>query len=153
MKKLALLTILLCCSLGFVQQTQAQENYTEGPVWVINYYRTKPGKFDEYMKYLRANYLKNVVKQKQAGIIVDSKILVNPAVSGPDDWDVAVAYLYSDFGRLNYNQAVEDQIEKISAEISGERSKEKRENKIDATRMPLRDYIRTRFLREITLKP
>ena len=153
MKKLTLLTILLCCSLGSVQQAQAQDNYTEGPVWVINYYRTKPGKFDDYMKYLRANYLKNVVKQKQAGILVDSKILINPTISGPEDWDVAVAYLYSDFGRLNYNQAVEDQMEKINAEISGERSKEKREDKIDAARMPLRDYIRTRFLREITLKP
>lgn len=153
MKKLTLLTILLCCSLGFVQQAQAQENFTEGPVWVINYYRTKPGKFDDYMKYLRANYAKSVAKQKQAGIIVDSKVLLNPTVSGPEDCDVAIAYLYSDYGRLNYNQSVEDQMEKISAEISGERNKEKRETKVDATRFPLRDYVRTRLLREVTLKP
>jgi hypothetical protein len=153
MKKVILLAILCCCSLGFVQQAQAQDNYTEGPVWVINYYRTKPGKFDEYMKYLRANYAKSVAKQKQAGIIVDSKVLLNPTVSGPDDWDVGIAYLYSDFGRLNYSQAVEDQMEKIGAEISGERNKEKRDTKNDASRFPLRDYLRTRFLREITLKP
>ncbi len=153
MKKITLLAILICCSLGFVQQAQAQENYTEGPVWVINYYRTKPGKFDDYLKYLRSNYAKNVAKQKQAGIIVDSKILVNPTVSGPDDWDVAVAYLYSDFGRLNYNQATEDELQKIQAEITGEKNKDKRDNKNDATRFPLRDYLRTRYLREITLKP
>jgi len=153
MKKLTLLAILICCSLGFVQQAQAQENYTEGPVWVINYYRTKPGKFDDYLKYLRSNYAKNVAKQKQAGILVDSKILINPTVSGPDDWDVAIAYLYSDFGRLNYNQATEDQLQKIGAEITGEKNKEKRDTKNDATRFPLRDFIRTRFLREITLKP
>ena len=153
MKRLTLLAILFCCSLGFVQQAQAQENYTEGPVWVVNYYRTKPGKFDEYMKYLRANYAKSVAKQKQAGIIVDSKVLLNPTVSGPDDWDVAVAYLYSDFGKLNYNQAVQDQMDKIGAEISGERNKEKRDTKNDASRFPLRDYLRTRFLREVMLKP
>ena len=153
MKKITLLAILICCSLGFVQQAQAQENYTEGPVWVINYYRTKPGKFDDYLKYLRSNYAKNVAKQKQAGIIVDSKILINPTVSGPDDWDVAVAYLYSDFGRLNYNQATEDELQKIQAEITGEKNKDKRDNKNDATRFPLRDYLRTRYLREITLKP
>jgi len=153
MKKITLLAILICCSLGFVQQAQAQENYTEGPVWVINYYRTKPGKFDDYLKYLRSNYAKNVAKQEQAGIIVDSKILVNPTVSGPDDWDVAVAYLYSDFGRLNYNQATEDELQKIQAEITGEKNKDKRDNKNDATRFPLRDYLRTRYLREITLKP
>jgi len=153
MKKLTLLAILIGCSLGFVQRAQAQENYTEGPVWVINYYRTKPGKFDDYMKFLRANFAKSAAKQKQAGIVVDTKVLINPAVSGPEDWDVAIAYLYSDFGRLNYNQATEDQLQKIAAEISGERNKEKRDTKLDNTRFPLRDYIRTRFLREITLKP
>ena len=153
MKKFTLLAILLCCSLGFAQQAQAQESYTEGPVWVINYYRTRPGKFEEYLKFLRSNYAKNVARQKQAGIIVDSKILINPAVNGPEDWDIAIAYLYSDFGRLNYNQAVEDQLEKIAADITGERSKDKRDTKLDTTRFPLRDYLRTRFLREITLKP
>jgi len=153
MKKLILLVILICCSLGFVQQAKAQDNYTEGPVWVINYYRTKPGKFDDYMKFLRANFAKSAAKQKQAGIVVDTKVLINPTVSGPDDWDVAIAYLYSDFGRLNYNQATEDQLQKIAEEISGERNKEKRDTKLDNTRFPLRDYIRTRYLREITLKP
>ena len=152
MKKLTLLTILFCC-LGFVQQAQAQENYTEGPVWVINYYRTKPGKFDEYLKFLRANFAKNVAKQKSAGIVVDSKVLINPTISGPDDWDVAIAYLYSDFGRLNYNQSTEDQLQKIAEEITGERSKDKRDTKLDTTRFPLRDYLRTRILREIMLKP
>lgn len=153
MKKVTLLAILFCCCLGFVKQAQAQENYTEGPVWVINYYRTKPGKFDEYMKFLRANYAKTVPKQKQAGIIVDSKVLLNPTVSGDDDWDVAIAYLYSDFSKLNFNQAVEDQLQKFSAEISGERDKDKRSTNLDATRLPLRDYIRTRILREVMLKP
>lgn len=153
MKKVILLAILFCCSLGFVQQAQAQDNYTEGPVWAVSYYRTKPGKFDEYMKYLRANYAKSVAKQKQAGIIVDSKVLLNPAVNGPDDWDVAIAYLYSDFGKLNYSQTVQDQMEKIGAEISGEKDKEKRNTTIDATRFPLRDFLRTRFLREVMLKP
>lgn len=153
MKKLTLLAILICCSLGFAQQARAQENYTEGPVWEVNYYRTKPGKFDEYLKYLRANFAKNAAKQKQAGIIIDSKVLINPAVNGPDDWDIAICYLYSDFGRLNYNQATEDQLQKIGAEITGEKNKDKRDTKNDATRFPLRDFIRTRYLREITLKP
>ena len=153
MKKLTLLTILFCCCLGFVQQAHAQENYTEGPVWLISYYRTKPGKFDEYMKFLRANFAKNVAKQKQAGILVDAKVLLNPTVSGPDDWDVAIAYLHSDYGRLNFNQSTEDQLQKIAAETTGERSKDKRDARLDTTRFPLRDFIRTRILREVMLKP
>ncbi|MFN2517137.1 MAG: hypothetical protein ABR556_13090 [Pyrinomonadaceae bacterium] len=153
MKKLTLLTILFCCSLGFVKQAQAQENFTEGPVWVINYYRTKPGKFDEYMKFLRANFAKTAAKQKQAGILVDAKVLLNPTVSGPDDWDVAIAYLHSDFGRLNFNQSTDDQLQKIAAEVSGERDREKRNERLDSSRFPLRDYIRTRILREVMLRP
>ena len=153
MRKLTLLTILFCCSLGFVQPAQAQENYTEGPVWLINYYRTKPGKFDEYMKFLRANFAKNSAKQKAAGIIVDAKVLLNPTVSGPDDWDVAIAYLYSDYGRLNFNQETFDQLQKIAAEVTGERNRERRDERLDATRGPLRDYVRTRILREVILKP
>jgi len=153
MKKLVLFTILFCCCLGFVKEAQAQENYTEGPVWVLNYYRTKPGKFEEYMRFLRANFAKNVAKQKQAGIVVDAKVLLNPTVSGPDDWDVAIAYLYSDYGRLNFNQSTEDQLQKIAAEVTGEKSKDKRDARLDSNRFPLRDFIRTRFLREVMLKP
>ena len=153
MKKLTLLTILFCCCLGFVKQAQAQENYTEGPVWVINYYRTKPGQFDEYMKFLRANFAKTVAKQKQVGILVDAKVLLNPTVSAPDDWDVAIAYLYSDYARLNFNQSTDDQLQKFSAEISGEKNKERRDSKLDSTRFPLRDHIRTKILREVMLRP
>ena len=153
MKRLIPLTILFCCCLGFVKQAQAQDNYTEGPVWVINYYRTKPGKFDDYMKFLRANFAKNSAKQKQAGIVVDTKVLLNPAVSGPDDWDVAIAYLYADFARLNFNQATEDQLQKIAAEITGEQNKDTRNERLDTTRLPLREYLRTRILREVTLRP
>ncbi len=36
---------------------RAQEHYTEGNVREVSFYRTKPGQFDEYMKYLRANFL------------------------------------------------------------------------------------------------
>ena len=153
MKKLIPLTILMCCCLGFVKHAEAQDNYTEGPVWVINYYRTKPGKFDDYMKFLRANFAKNAAKQKQAGIVVDTKVLLNPTVNGPDDWDVAICYLYADFARLNFNQATEDQLQKIAAEITGEQNKDARNERLDTTRFPLRDYLRTRILREVTLRP
>jgi len=153
MKKLVVLAVFLCCSLGFVAQASAQENYTEGPVWVVNYYRTKPGKFDDYLKFLRANFLKSVAKQKEAHIIVDAKVLINPTINGPDDWDVAVAYIYTDYSKLNFDQATFDRLQKIGEEISGIKDMEKRDAKLDVTRLPLRDYIRTRFLREIMLRP
>jgi len=154
MKKLALLTFCFCLFVISAPQVTAQENYTEGPVWVINYYRTKPGKFDDYMKFLRANFAKSSARQKQDGIIVDAKVLLNPTVSGPDDWDIAIAYLYSDYGKaLNFNQADFDKLENINAEISRQRDREKRAATLDATRFPLRDHVRTRIIREVSLRP
>lgn len=82
------------CFFPFGTQVQAQEHWTEGPVWVINYYRTKPGKFDDYIKFLRRNFAKISVEQKKAGLILDAKILLQPTVNSANDWDVAVAYLY-----------------------------------------------------------
>ena len=153
MKKLTLLIVVFCCSLAFVQQASAQENYTEGPVWVVNYYRTKPGKFDDYMKFLRENFAKNAAKQKVAKIIVDAKVLLNPTINGPDDWDVAIAYIYTDSSKLNFDQGVFDTLQEIGEEITGEKNMEKRDTRLDATRFPLRDFIRTRFIREVMLRP
>ena len=31
----------------------AQEHWTEGPVWQCDAYRTSPGQFDAYLKYIR----------------------------------------------------------------------------------------------------
>ena len=49
MRKVSLLTLLFCFCMLSTTQVQAQEHWTEGPVWVVNYYRTKPGKFDDYL--------------------------------------------------------------------------------------------------------
>ena len=35
----------------------AQEHWTEGPVWSLQFYRTNPGHFDDYLKYIRQNYV------------------------------------------------------------------------------------------------
>ncbi len=154
MKKITFLAAALCCLLTFASNAQAQENYTEGPVWVINYYRTKPGKFDDYMKFLRSNFAKTSAEQKKAGIILDAKILLQPTINGPNDWDVAVAYLYPSFAKaMDFNQADFDKGEEIAAKHFKETNREKRAATNDAARLPIRDYVATRILREVTLKP
>ena len=56
MKKLVISLLFVGSCLG-AAAAFAQEHYTEGPVWAVNYLRTKPGKFDDYLKYLRSSYL------------------------------------------------------------------------------------------------
>ena len=54
---------------------------------------------------------------------------------------------------MNFDQGVFDRLQAISAEITGEKNMDKRDTKLDATRFPLRDFIRMRFIREIMLRP
>jgi hypothetical protein len=153
MRKVSLLTLLFCfCVLS--TQVQAQEHWTEGPVWVVNYYRTKPGKFDDYLKFLRRNFAKVSAEQKKAGIIQDAKVLLQTNINGPNDWDIAIAYLYPSFAKaLDFNQADFDKSEEIAAKHYAQSDREKRAAANDAARLPIRDYIGTRYLREVTLKP
>lgn len=153
MKKVFLAAVFFCF-FPFGTQVQAQEHWTEGPVWVINYYRTKPGKFDDYIKFLRRNFAKISVEQKKAGLILDAKILLQPTVNSANDWDVAVAYLYPSFGKaLDFGQADFDKAEEIAAKHYAQTDREKRAAANDAARLPIRDYVATRIVREVTLKP
>lgn len=153
MRRVSLLTLLSCfCVLS--TQVQAQEHWTEGPVWVVNYYRTKPGKFDDYLKFLRSNFAKISAEQKKAGIIQDAKVLLQTNINGPNDWDIAIAYLFPSFAKaLDFNQADFDKAEEIAAKHYAQSDREKRTAANDAARLPNRDYIGTRHLREVTLKP
>ena len=144
----------LSCFFVLSTTVQAQEHWTEGPVWVINYYRTKPGKFDDYMKFLRRNFAKISAEQKRAGVILDAKVLLQPTINSANDWDVAVAYLYPSFGKaLDFGQADFDKIEEIAAKHYAQTDREKRAAANDAARLPIRDYVATRIVREVTLKP
>ena len=52
----------LCASVAV-----AQEHWTEGPVWECSAYRTNPGQFDNYMKWLRSHSLVTTERGQEAG--------------------------------------------------------------------------------------
>lgn len=130
----------------------AQENYTEGNVRIVSFYRTKPGQFDNYMKYLRANFLPVQEEAKKQGLIVGYSILLNTP-STEDDWDVAVVSLHKNFGdALDYNQSDEDKMKKIQ-ESHYKTSDENKMDEMTSKRFDMRTYVGTKYLREISLKP
>lgn len=130
----------------------AQEHFTQGNVRVVSFYRTKPGQFDNYMKYLRANFLPTQEEAKKQGLIVGySVMLSNP--SDEDDWDVAIATLYKSFAdALDYSQSDDDKMKKIQ-EQHYKTSDEEKMDEMTAKRLDMRTYIGTRYLREVMLKP
>jgi hypothetical protein len=130
----------------------AQEHYTEGPVWGVSHYRTTPGHFEDYMTYLRQNFLPSSEEGKKQGLILDFKVFVKEP-KGAGDWDVAVATLYASYGKaLDYSKADEDKWKAIAA-TQYKTEDEKKQEEMTDVRWTLREYLGTTYMREINLKP
>lgn len=147
-----MLGILLMCSGLLSTNALAQEHYTEAPVWEVSYYRTKQGHFDDYMKYLRANYLPQTMERKKQGLILDYKVYINSNINSPGDWDVAIATLYPNWAALDFNKSDDDKNDAITAKHYRTQSKEKQQQ-MAAERFKFRDHLSTHRVREVTLKP
>src|SRR5450631_510796 len=149
MKRINLTALLLGTCLAAIPAV-AQEHFTEGPVWAVNYLRTKPGKFNDYMKYLRSSYLASSSEAKKQGLILDTKILLNTPRDA-NDWDIAIATLYPSYGKaLDFNQADDDK-RKAIAEKQFNTKDETKQREIIAPRFEMRDALGTRYLREVNL--
>jgi len=151
MKKSLMSVIIAMCAM-MAAPALAQEHYTEGAVREVSYYRTKPGQFDEYMKYLRANFLPQQEEAKKQGLIVGYSVLLNTP-SNPEDWDVVIVTLHKSFGAaLDYNQADEEKMKAISSKHF-KTADEQKQREMTSKRFDMRDYRGTRYFREVTLKP
>jgi hypothetical protein len=145
------LIAITCCAL-MSSSLQAQEHYTEGSVREVSFYRTKPGQFDEYMKYLRANFLPLSEESKKQGLIVDFKVMVK-APHDMSDWDVAIVTLHKSYGAaLDFNQVDEDKSKAIQAKHY-KTADEKKQQEMGARRLEMRTYLGTQYIREVNLRP
>jgi len=129
----------------------AQDHWTEGPVWEVSFYRTTPGHFEDYVRYLRQDVLPQQDEAKKQGLILDWKMYVK-APSGPDDWDIAFATLHKNYARLDYS-ADDDAKGKAIAEKHYQTADEEKQRQMSAPRLDWRTYLGTDIVREVTLKP
>lgn len=144
--------IAVACYAVLASSAPAQEHWTEGPVWEVSFYRTKPGQFDVYMTYLRTNFLSITEEGKKQDLILERKVFVK-APKDPRDWDVAIAILYPSFGKaLDFNQGDEDKSKAIQAKHY-KTEDEKKQQEVTAKRFEMRDFIGTELVREVNLRP
>jgi len=149
MKRPCLVLLVSCLA---VPAALAQEHYTEGPVWACTAIRTKEGHSDDYMKYLRQNYVPQGEEGKKAGLIVDQKIYVMVPAS-PTDPDVLLCRLYTSFGKaLDYNAGDDAKAKEIAAKHFKTADEQKQRDLI-ANRYTFRDSLGTSYYREVNLKP
>lgn len=152
MKSFNMFVLSLFFLVLFSAGTFAQEHYTEGNVRVVSFYRTSPGQFDNYMEYLRANFLPTQEEAKKQGLIEGYYILLNTPTS-PDDWDIAIATMYKSFGdALDYSQSDDDKMKKIQ-EQHYKTSDQEKMDEMTSKRFDMRTYLGTKHFRDITLKP
>jgi hypothetical protein len=151
MRKTMLAVVVL--GMALAGEARAQEHYTEGPVWEFTYYRIKPDRGEAYLKFLRANWLPQMAESKKQGLVLDYKIFFNPGRHDEKDWDIAFATLFPSYAKaLDYSAADEEK----SKAISAKQFKTKDENKqleLIAPRLDFREFVGTRYQREVTLKP
>ena len=130
----------------------AQEHWTEGPVWACEAYRTSPGQYDAYLKYIRSTVEPQNIEAKKQGLILDYKTFVK-APQDPNDYDVLFCTLYSNFGKaLDYNKGDDDKADAIAAAHFATPDEDKQADMIKP-RLDMRTHLGTTYVREVTLKP
>jgi len=94
MTKPMLLVLAAILSLA-TSVTRADDDhaYTLGPVMVVSFVRTQPGKFDEYLRYLDGPYKKLMEEAKRQGIIVDYAVW-GSSPRDPQDADLVLTITY-----------------------------------------------------------
>jgi hypothetical protein len=130
----------------------AQEHWTEGPVWECSAYRTNPGQFDTYMKWIRAHSEPINAEAKKQGLILDFKTFVKPPRDA-NDHDVLFCTLYKNFATaLDFNQGDDDKFEAISA-AHWATADDAKQTELASPRLEMRKYLGTTYDREVSLRP
>ena len=121
-------------------------HYNNGPVWRVIYVNVKTGMGDQYWNDLSQNFRPIYDEFKKQGWVVDYKFYTNPVTEHPDDWNVAIAIEYKDWG------TIDEMAEK--ATTLAEKHYGSHQASIDAAkkRAEFSTTIRSSLAREVTLK-
>ena len=103
MKKFIFSSAIVVLILMFCDQNiyaQSDKSYSDGPLWQVQFIRTKPGMTDLYLKNLSDGWVKEMKAAKDAGYIIDYKIFEAQPAS-ENDWDLMLMYEIKNFAMLD----------------------------------------------------
>jgi hypothetical protein len=118
--------------------------YKEGPVVEVSYIRTKPGRFDDYMKFLATTYRTLMEANKKAGLILDYSIY-SAAPRSPQDPDLLLTTTYPNMAALDRSEEAEAVAEKTIGSMTAQ-------NQAAVDREALREVLGSELVRELVLK-
>jgi hypothetical protein len=119
--------------------------YTQGNVLEVTSILSKPGKFDEYVKWLSGSYRQQQEELKKAGIVLDYAIY-STVPQHPGDPDLYLVVTYKNMAALDQLDAQSEIIEK---KIFGSLKKAAEGM---ASRESMRTILGSQLVRELKLK-
>ena len=133
--------------LAFGNNVSAQSDspYTDGPLWQVQFVNTKPGMNDLYLKNLAQGWIKEMRAAKDAGLIMDFKVLQAPNASG-NDWNLMLMYELKNYAMLD---GMNEKMRDLSAKIFGS---EETQHTNAVSRNDLRDLMGGRLTQQLDFK-
>jgi hypothetical protein len=110
--KLTISIVLLVVS-ARISYAQTDKPYTEGPLWQVQFVHTKPGMTNLYMKNLSEGWIKQMRAAKEAGLIIDFKVLSAQQAS-ENDWDLLLMYEVKNYAMLD---GMRDKMDAMSKKV------------------------------------
>jgi hypothetical protein len=135
---------LLLCSVMVTGFAQDAKPYKDGPVTEVSYIKVKPGRFDDYMKWLDTSYKQLMEANKKAGLIVGYAVFGAQART-PHDPDLILTVTYANMAALDRT----DEAEAVAAKVAGSSDAQ---NKAYADRGAMREVLGSELIRELVLK-
>ena len=146
MRKALWATLFVATLLTALPGYSQNPNYDYGPVWRVTYFHIKPGQGEAYWKDFREHVKPVYEALKKEGLIADYKVWTNVTTDGPQDWDVAV-------GTMVTNWAAIDQLDARASTLVAKHYGS-REAMLEAgkKRNELREVVSSKLAREVMPK-
>lgn len=134
---------VLCSAMGnaFGQEPKP---YKEGPVINVSYIKIKPGKFDDYMKFLDTTYKSLMEAQKKAGLILDYAVFTKES-RNPQEADLILTTTYANMAALDRT----DEFDAVANKVVGTNDTQ---SKAMISREPMREVLGSELIRQLLLK-
>lgn len=125
-------------------QAQSAHPYQDGPVVVVSSIKIKPGRFEDYMKFLATDYKKVMEAYKKEGLVVNYAVYTAMAHT-PQEPDLYLTVSYPNMAALDKTDAFDS----VSQKVVGSQDQQ---DKGSIDRGVMREVIGSQMIRQMILK-
>ncbi len=139
---------LLCLLLAVVAVPAfaQQRPYTDGPVIIVSAIKVMDGQFENYMSYLKGNWLPSMQASKEAGVVTDYHVYSAQA-HNPSEADLYLVVTYPNMATFD---GIDEKMDPIMAKVT--KMNYKQADEASGKRVVMRTLLGQEMLRELLFK-